>query len=171
MASARVRLFWGWKSKSVGRPALPKNLQELIRTMAAENPNRGEEHIANELKLKLGIRVSPRTVQKYLTSYRGRTPDPSQRWLTFRAQSCPGHSGVRLFRGIHRPIPHPLCTGDHGARQAPDPSSQRDGASQLDCTPKMKHEVKGRPTLNGEVYGFGPENLQPRFEDRGDAGN
>jgi putative transposase len=83
MASARVRLFWGWKSKSVGRPALPKNLQELIRTMAAENPNRGEEHIANELKLKLGIRVSPRTVQKYLTSCRGRTPDPSQRWLTF----------------------------------------------------------------------------------------
>jgi hypothetical protein len=24
------RLFWRWKSKSVGRPALPKNLQELI---------------------------------------------------------------------------------------------------------------------------------------------
>ena len=41
----------------------------------------------------------------------------------------------------------------------------------LDWTPKMRHEVKGRPTLNGEVYGFGPENLQPRFEDRGDAGN
>jgi hypothetical protein len=41
----------------------------------------------------------------------------------------------------------------------------------LDCTPKMRHEVKGRPTLNGEVYGCGPENLQPRSEDRGDAGN
>jgi hypothetical protein len=43
----------------------------------------GEEHIANELKLKLGIRVSLRTVQKYLAGHRGRTPDPSQRWLTF----------------------------------------------------------------------------------------
>ena len=77
------RLFWRWKSKPVGRPALPKNLQELIRTMAAENPTWGEEHIANELKLKLGIRVSSRTVQKYLAGHRGRTPDPSQRWLTF----------------------------------------------------------------------------------------
>jgi len=42
----------------------------------------GEEHIASELKLKLGVRVSPRTVRKYLANYRGRTPDPSQRWLT-----------------------------------------------------------------------------------------
>src|SRR5260370_927846 len=39
----------------------------------------------------------------------------------------------------------------------------------MDCTPKMRHKVKGRPTLNGEVYGCGPENVQPRSEDRGDA--
>jgi hypothetical protein len=31
----------------------------------------------------------------------------------------------------------------------------------LDCTPKMRHEVKGPPTLNGEVYGCGAENVQP----------
>jgi putative transposase len=77
------RLFWRWKSKPAGRPAVPKNLQELIGKMAAENPTWGEEHIANELKLKLGIRVSPRTVQKYLANHRDRTPDPCQRWLTF----------------------------------------------------------------------------------------
>lgn len=77
------RLFWRWKSKPVGRPAVPKNLQELIRKMGTDNPTWGEEHIANELKLKLGIRVSPRTVRKYLAGHRGRTPDPSQRWLTF----------------------------------------------------------------------------------------
>src|SRR4030095_7480738 len=42
------------------------------------------ERIANELKLKLGIRVSPRTVGKYLGTGRpSRTPDPKQRWLTF----------------------------------------------------------------------------------------
>ena len=51
--------------------------------MSADNPTWGEEHISNELKVKLGIRVSPRTVQKYLAGHRGRTPDPSQRWLTF----------------------------------------------------------------------------------------
>ena len=60
------RLFWRWKSRPVGRPRLPGQLQELIRQMAAGNPTWGEERIANELKLKLGIRGSPRTVQKYL---------------------------------------------------------------------------------------------------------
>jgi len=34
--------------------------------MAGENPTWGEERIANELLLKLGIRVSLRTVSKYL---------------------------------------------------------------------------------------------------------
>jgi putative transposase len=51
--------------------------------MARENPTWGEGHIANELKLKLGIRVSPRTVGKYLAQGRRRTPDPGQRWLIF----------------------------------------------------------------------------------------
>ena len=78
------RLFWRWKSRPVGRPRLPRDLQELIRKMAAENPTWGEERIANELKLKLGIRVSPRTLQKYLTpGGPSRKPDPQQRWLTF----------------------------------------------------------------------------------------
>jgi putative transposase len=35
------RLFWRWKSKPVGRPAVPQNLQELIRKMAGENPTWG----------------------------------------------------------------------------------------------------------------------------------
>jgi len=52
----------------MGRPRLPKDLRDLIQRMAAENPVWGEERIANELKLKLGIRVSPRTVAKYLQS-------------------------------------------------------------------------------------------------------
>jgi hypothetical protein len=34
--------------------------------MARENPSWGEERIANELLLKLGLRVSPRTTRKYL---------------------------------------------------------------------------------------------------------
>jgi hypothetical protein len=48
------RLFWRWKSRPVGRPRLPKDVQALIRQMARENPTWGAEHIANELKLKLG---------------------------------------------------------------------------------------------------------------------
>jgi len=77
------RLFWRWKSRPAGRPRLPKDIQALIQQMARENPTWGEEHIADELKLKLGVRVSPCTVGKYLAQGPRRKPDPSQRWLTF----------------------------------------------------------------------------------------
>jgi hypothetical protein len=42
----------------------------------------GQERIANELNLKLGIKVSPRTVQKYLRNERPRGTS-GQRWSTF----------------------------------------------------------------------------------------
>lgn len=77
------RLFWRWKSKPTGRPRLPAELRDLIREMAAENPTWGEERISNELSLKLGIRVSPRTVAKYRRPAPLRQPDPRQRCLTF----------------------------------------------------------------------------------------
>jgi len=79
------RLFWRWKSKP-GRPRIHAELQALIRRMAQENPTWGEERIANEILLKLGLRVSPRTVGKYLPRRlnRGRGQRvTSQRWLTF----------------------------------------------------------------------------------------
>ncbi len=50
--------------------------------MATENPLWGEERIANELLLKLGLRVSPRTVRKYMKRPPGR-PRGDQRWSTF----------------------------------------------------------------------------------------
>jgi transposase InsO family protein len=55
------RIFWRLKCRA-GRPRIPPELRSLIRRMAAENPLWGEERIANELLVKLGIRVSPRTV-------------------------------------------------------------------------------------------------------------
>src|ERR1700730_17966110 len=59
------QLFWRWQCQS-GRPRIPLDLQHLIRQMACDNPSWGEERIANELLLKLGLRVSPRTLRKYL---------------------------------------------------------------------------------------------------------
>jgi hypothetical protein len=44
----------------------------LIREMSRDNSLWGEEGIANELLVKLGIRVSPRTVRKYLRRKPGR---------------------------------------------------------------------------------------------------
>src|SRR5262245_50519439 len=65
------RWFWRWTSRP-GRPPIPAELRALIRRMARENPTWGQERIANELLLKLGLRVSPRTVRKYLPKPRGR---------------------------------------------------------------------------------------------------
>jgi len=79
------RLFWRWKPAS-GRHPIPAELQQLIRKMARENPTWGEERIANELLLKLGLRVSPRTIRKYMPKLpaapRGR-PRGDQQWATF----------------------------------------------------------------------------------------
>jgi transposase InsO family protein len=57
-------LFWRWKSRP-GRPALPREIRELIMRMAHENSKWGQMRVAAELWLKLGILISPRTVRKY----------------------------------------------------------------------------------------------------------
>jgi putative transposase len=79
------RLFWRWKSRP-GRPPIPGELQALIRHMARDNPTWGEERIANEILLKLGLQVSPRTVRKYMPKrldYGRGYRATSQRWQTF----------------------------------------------------------------------------------------
>lgn len=78
------RLFWRWKSKSRGRPRLPMEIQRLIAKMAEENSTWGEERIAAELLLKIGVRVSPRTVRRYIPHH-PRTWDrlASERSTTF----------------------------------------------------------------------------------------
>src|SRR5437762_1682324 len=76
------RLFWRYRSRP-GRPPIPLELRQLIRRMATENPLWGEERIANELLVKLGIRVSPRTVRKYMPVRPPGQPRGDQRWSTF----------------------------------------------------------------------------------------
>ncbi len=54
--------------------------------MARENPTWGEERIANELLLKLGLRVSPRTIRKYMPELPEAPcarPRGDQRWAVF----------------------------------------------------------------------------------------
>jgi hypothetical protein len=58
-------------------------LQQLIATMAAANRTWGEERIADELLVKLGIRVSPRTVRRYMPSRPPRARQGTQAWNTF----------------------------------------------------------------------------------------
>lgn len=77
------RLFWKHKSRPRGRPRIPVQLRKLIADMASNNPTWGEERIADELLLKIGIRISPRTVRRYMPKLPRRAADPRQRWMTF----------------------------------------------------------------------------------------
>jgi transposase InsO family protein len=76
------RVFWRWKSRvKVGRKPFDPKTIELIKWMAEKNFRWGAEKIRGEL-LKLGIRISKRTIQKYLRQVRRRKRS-GQRWLTF----------------------------------------------------------------------------------------
>ena len=75
------RLFWTWKIRrgKPGRPAVPREVRDLIRRISRENPGWGAPRIHGEL-LKLGINIGETSVSKYLI--RNRKP-PSQTWRTF----------------------------------------------------------------------------------------
>jgi transposase InsO family protein len=75
------QLFWAWKVRhgQPGRPAVSKEIRQLIRKMSRENPLWGAPRIHGEL-LKLGIDIGESSVGKYIV--RSRKP-PSQNWRTF----------------------------------------------------------------------------------------
>ena len=92
------RMFWRWKSKRRGRPRVPAELRKLIAEMANENPTWGEERVAAELQLKLGIRVSPRTVRRSMPDDTGSRRGPSsQRWTTFVRNHAQGILACDFF--------------------------------------------------------------------------
>jgi len=93
------RLLWRMKSRA-GRPAIPMELRELIRRMARENVLWGEERIANELLLKLGIRISPRTVRKYLPKRPPGRPRGDLRWSTFLKSHARGILACDFFVAV-----------------------------------------------------------------------
>jgi len=84
------------------RPRIPVYLQNLIADMAQANVTWGEERIAAELLLKLGITISPRTMRRYM-----RRPVPSrpcsasQTWSTF-LRNRPRHKFLRSTRVARR---------------------------------------------------------------------
>ncbi len=78
------RRFWKRKSKSErkpGRPPLTSDLVALIRRLARENLIWGAERIRGEL-LKLRVKVSKSTIQKYIRAVREPLAS-KQSWATF----------------------------------------------------------------------------------------
>lgn len=75
------RLYWRWRSRSgtAGRPAVEREIRDLVRRMSRENPLWGAPRIHAELRL-LGLDAAESTVAKYMV--RTRKP-PSPSWRTF----------------------------------------------------------------------------------------
>lgn len=111
------RLFWRLKSRP-GRTRIPLELRQLIRRMATENPIWGEERIANELLLELGLRVSLRTVRTDLPKRQGR-PRGDQRWLTILRNHAHGMLACDFFVAVTATF-RLLCVFaviEHGSRR------------------------------------------------------
>jgi putative transposase len=75
------QLYLRWKSRTrvVGRPPIDRDIRDLIRRMACENPTWGRLRIQAELHF-LGYDVAELTIAKYM---RRRPPRPSPTWRTF----------------------------------------------------------------------------------------
>ena len=158
------RLFWRWKSRA-GRPPIPIDLQRLIITMARANPTWGEERIADEFRLKLGLIMSPRTVGRYLRRLRpsrgvgppyvgrpscGITPTRSSRVTSSpRSRSASASVCVRRARGRHAPDHSLECDrASDGGLDDPTVSDRdhgRDRASLPDSRPRCDLRPGRRP--------------------------
>ena len=88
------RLYWRWKSRRrVGRPAVPADIRDLIRTISRDNPLWGAPRIHGEL-LKLGVDIAQSTVAKYMSRHHGsRCPG----WQAFLRNHTAHIAGVDLF--------------------------------------------------------------------------
>ena len=96
---AGFRLFWRWKSRCRGgRPKVPLEIRQMIRTMSLANPLWGAPRIHGEL-LKLGIDVGQTSVAKYMARHRR---PPSQGWKSSATTPMGLHRLTCLsFRHFH----------------------------------------------------------------------
>jgi transposase InsO family protein len=75
------RLYWRWKSRP-GRPAIPAEMQALIRRLSTENPLWGAARISQQLRLLGYEPPCDDTILKYMVKPR-RPRKPSTTWLPF----------------------------------------------------------------------------------------
>jgi hypothetical protein len=75
------RRHWrGLSKRGPGRPPIPRRHIRFIEQMSRENPDWGEDQIALELALKLGVEHSTSTIRKYMVDD---GPPRSSTWRTF----------------------------------------------------------------------------------------
>jgi len=95
MPRSGFRLYWRWKSRlrRVGRPAVPADIRNLVRTISLDNPLWVAPRVHGEL-LKLGIDIAQSTVAKYMP--RRRDP-PSSGWRAFLRNHTAHIAAIDLF--------------------------------------------------------------------------
>jgi hypothetical protein len=100
------RWYWTWKVRrgKAGRPQVPKQSRDLIRTMSRENPIWGKPRIHSEL-MKLNIKISEASIAKYMVR---RPKPPSQTWRTFLNTHVSQLASVDFFTRPHRLVRSPL---------------------------------------------------------------
>jgi len=162
------RLFWRWKSRrrGRGRPAVPREVIDLIQTMQMANPTWGAPRIHGEL-LKLGIEVAQSTVSKYLR--RSKRP-PSQGWRTFVRNHLgemiaidfavvPTVRGQLLYLFVvlslaRRRVLHVNVTAHPTAAW-----TAQQMVEALPWTPTVRHVIRDRDGIYGEVFQTRVEHL------------
>jgi hypothetical protein len=85
------RPFWTWKVRSgnPGRPAVTREVCDLIRRISRENPLWGAPRIHGAF-LKLGIEIGETIVSKYMVRAAASTIDTNARWPEKQSfSSCP----------------------------------------------------------------------------------
>ena len=75
------RAYWRWRSGRPGRPRIDAEHIALIRRISSAHPEWGEDRIAEEMAIKLGVRHSASTIRRYMVDRR--TPRDGQTWRTF----------------------------------------------------------------------------------------
>jgi hypothetical protein len=120
------RLYWRWKSRRrVGRPAVPADIRDLIRTISRDNPLWGAPRIHGEL-LKLGIDIAQSTVAKYMSRRHGpRSPG----WQAFLRNHHRPHRRRRSVRRSDDRVQTALRVGHPGSGAATARLDQCDGKS------------------------------------------
>jgi hypothetical protein len=91
------KLLWRWKSRPIGRPRIPKDLRQVILTMARDNPTWGSSpHRGGTSPETRNPSVPPHRSEVFAGGSEGwSTPGcPISALDDFRSQSCPGHAGL-----------------------------------------------------------------------------
>jgi putative transposase len=82
------RRYWRWRSRKPGRPRIPDDHIAMIRRISSDQPGWGEDRIAEELAIKLGVHHSTSTIRRYMVRPRAPRCDAAPSTSTRCAAHC-----------------------------------------------------------------------------------